>query len=585
MNKSKAGYGFNLFNFKLQHQIVLYFCIFFILPTIIVLVIMYNIYFNYYSNKVQVYTSQLINQVNTTIDSKLMIYNNITRQIYYNTDIINSLQKISPDPYKKMLIEKSVSDTILSLVNVDKYVLSAYILTAGMDIYYVGYGTPAPEENFSKIKELAARGDGRVVWTPTEKTQSVFNDLAFRALREIKSQDGRRAGTLVLIIKEEFFNDLYQNINFGYRSNNFIVTKNLMLVSSKDKKSIGKRMNQTYLKRVVNEGHGNFITSIEGKKSLVVFSSSSITGWTFVSVIPMKEILKDVYTIRNTIALIMLIFLFFLILLTFMLSRRITNPIKKLSDTMKIVQAGHFDVTIENSNNDEIGSLSRSFNTMIGKVNELIQALKEKEKAKAKAELYALQSQINPHFMYNTLNSIKFMAVLNNQDSIKNMVSSLIALLKNAAKNSDELIQIGQEMELIQNYIYIQSVRFGDFSVNYHIPEELKKHKIMKFTMQPVVENSILHGFGGKNIYGNIDIYVEANQEQIIIRVRDNGLGMDQETLSGLFSEKAANGYSEMGIKNINDRIKLNYGEKYGIHVRSEEGTGTEVLIHLPLIE
>ncbi|WP_419294590.1 cache domain-containing sensor histidine kinase [Clostridium diolis] len=538
------------------------------------------------SEKVQMYNYQLINQINTNIDSKLMIYNNLTRQIYSNKEIIENMKKSYHDSYEKSLIEKSVSDVMLSLINVDKYILSAYVITSDGDVFYNGYGTSVIEDDYSNIEEMALEADGRVVWIPTQKNQAVFNELAFSATREIKTQDGSRAGTLVIILKEAFFEDLYKNVNLRYKSNNFIVSDDLTVVSSINKDMIGKKLDDKYLQKAVNLKNGSFIEKIEDQENFVVFSTSTITGWTFVSTIPVKELLKEVYSIRDMLIMILIIFIIFLAFLCYILPRSITMPIKKLSQTIQIVQKGCFTVSVENTNNDEIGSLSRSFNVMIKKLNELVLEVKEKEKEKSKAELVALQSQINPHFMYNTLNSIKFIAGLNKQTAIKNMVTSLINLLKNVAKNSDGLISLEEEMSLLQDYIYIQNIRFGNFNIVYHVPEEYKMFKIIKFTLQPIIENSIIHGFSEKGMFGEIHIYAFIKNDKLYIEVKDNGTGMEKEILTDLFKkEEGGDRYSKMGIKNINDRIVLNYGENYGLKVSSELNNGTTVTIVLPILE
>ena len=518
-----------LLNYRLQYKIIISFVIFIFIPTIVVLLVMYNIYFNFMSEKVQMYNYQLISQINTNIDSKLMIYNNLTRQIYSNKDIIENMKKPYHDPYEKSLIEKSVSDVMLSLINVDKYILSAYVITSDGVVFYNGYGTSVPEEDYSSIEQIALKADGRVVWSPTQKNQVVFNELAFSATREIKSQDGSRAGTLVVILKETFFEDLYKNVNLAYKANNFIVSDDLTVVSSMNKDVIGKKLEDKYLQKAVSMKKGSFIEKIGDEENLVVFSTSTITGWTFISTTPVKELLSDVYSIRNILIMILIIFIIFLGFLCYILPRSITMPIEKLSQTIEIVQKGCFTVSVDNTNNDEIGSLSRSFNVMIKKLNELVLEVKEKEKEKSKFELVALQSQINPHFMYNTLNSIKFIAGLNKQTAIKNMVSALINLLKNAAKNNDGLISLEEEMYLLQDYIYIQNIRFGNFNIVYHIPEEYKNYKIIKFTLQPIIENSILHGFSENGMFGEVHIYAFIKDEKLYIVVRDNGRGMDKE--------------------------------------------------------
>ncbi|MCB2354544.1 hypothetical protein [Clostridium estertheticum] len=167
-----------------------------------------------------------------------MRYNNLTRQIYSNKAIIQSMKKPYKDTYEKYEIQKSVVDIMLSLINIDKYVFSSYIMTNDGRVYYNGYGTPYNDGNYEKIRKKAFEADGRVVWMPTEKLQSILNDMGFSAVREIKSQDGTKVGTLVLIISDSFFNDIYKNINLSKTSTNIVVSQDLTVVSSMDKNLI-----------------------------------------------------------------------------------------------------------------------------------------------------------------------------------------------------------------------------------------------------------------------------------------------------------------------------------------------------------
>lgn len=577
-----------LTNFSLQYRILASFIMLIFIPTIFVLLFIYNIYLNFMSEKVRTYAYETTKEINQNIDSNLKVYTNLTMQIYSNKDIIENMEKSYKDLSEQLEIEKSIRNVLRNLINYDKYVVSSYLISSDGTKYTDGMEFPDIDDRLKYLKIIAEKSDGRVEWVPSEKMKSTFGKdfFIFNAVREIKTSDGTKVGSLMLMLRDDFFEDLYKDINFGNNAKSFIISNDMVVVSSIDKTLNRKRLDDDYLRRVIAMKKGSFINVIDNIRYLVVFSTSDISNWTFVSLIPINELLKEVLGVKNVILLIIILFTTFILILSFIFSSRIAMPVKKLVNAIKQVEEGHFDVSIETRNNDEIGNLSRSFVSMVDKIHGLIRDVKEKEKLKSRAELAALQSQINPHFMYNTLNSIKWIAILNKQENIKNMVSALIDLLKNAAKNNQDVITIRDEIELLKSYTFIQGVRFTNFKTIYNVEKEVMDYKIMKFTLQPIVENSILHGFGKIDRLGEIIISIsKLDEKRLHIEIKDNGLGINEKVIGDLLEKEEAAHYNKMGLTNVNYRIKLNYGEDYGLKILSKLGEGTKVELTLPIIQ
>jgi len=265
----------------------------------------------------------------------------------------------------------------------------------------------------------------------------------------------------------------------------------------------------------------------------------------------------------------------------------ITRPIKGLIKNMALVEKGQFDNLYIVNSNDEVGLLSKRFNIMSLELKGLVDKIYQKEKEKFEAEMNALQAQINPHFLYNTLNSIKWIAAMQKSEKIVQLIESLICMLRYATHKVGDMVTIGEEVENVKNYVTIQQVRYyNKLSVQYDIDENLKRNKIIKFTVQPIVENAVFHGLSTREEGGMIKIEIKRHEEDILITVEDNGVGMDKETIEKVnwnisnFKEK----FNNIGISNVNSRLKMQFGEKYGVRFESEAGKGTKFFILIPVI-
>jgi two-component system sensor histidine kinase YesM len=256
---------------------------------------------------------------------------------------------------------------------------------------------------------------------------------------------------------------------------------------------------------------------------------------------------------------------------------------------MKQVEKGNFDIQTEIGEMNEIGQLGRSFNLMVSRTKFLMEEMIHNQENKRKSELLLLQSQINPHFLYNTLDSIVWMAEQKQHEEVVLMTSALAKLFRASITKDQELVPIRVEIEHITNYLLIQKMRYEeelDYVID--IDESILSYKTLKILLQPFVENAIYHGI--RNMYGIEDGRItirgrEAN-DQIVFEVEDNGLGMTPEQLGKIrFNGEQDTRNQGIGIRNVNERIKLYFGHEYGIQIRSEIEVGTCVTITIPKLE
>lgn len=268
------------------------------------------------------------------------------------------------------------------------------------------------------------------------------------------------------------------------------------------------------------------------------------------------------------------------------LSSRITGPLRMLTDHISgQINAKYLttDPSIEEGE-DEIAEIGKAFNRLVRHINGLIKAQKKMYEQKQELEMNALQAQINPHFLYNTLDSVRWMAVIQKANGIADTVMSLENLLRNMAKGAGDKITLREELSLAQDYVNLQQVRYMEiFDYICDVPEEYMDYMIVKMTMQPVIENAILHGIVPTGTYGEIKVGIRETEKDLYISIEDNGTGVDGKEFQNLVkNRKNKNGMSGIGVANVDERLRMMYGKKYGLIFEGEKGRFARVIIHIP---
>lgn len=281
--------------------------------------------------------------------------------------------------------------------------------------------------------------------------------------------------------------------------------------------------------------------------------------------------------------------LLMLIFLSYYIPLSITRPIRKLGEVTDQVAKGNLSVRSDVEAGAEVGMLSDSLNTMINKINELLEQVKKEQVRLRKAEFELLQSQINPHFLYNTLDAIVWLAEAGEQKKVVSMVGSLSDFFRTSLNQGKDIVLVREELQHVRSYLEIQQVRYQDI-LQYEIcvPKELDKYLIPKITIQPLVENALYHGIKNKRGSGKIIISGREEEENFIIRIEDNGIGIREERLEEVrigIKHRTLTENAIYGLYNVNERIRLNFGEPYGISIESTYGEGTVVNILLPYAE
>lgn len=326
----------------------------------------------------------------------------------------------------------------------------------------------------------------------------------------------------------------------------------------------------------------------EGGRPATYYRSGT-TGWYILQTLSITEIEEQKRVFYNIIFLTVLALIVLGTFLSAFLGGHINQPIRKINAKVKQIAGGDFSRLEEIESDDEIGEIGKGINRMSEDIRDHMDQAVRDEKAKRELELRVLQTQVNPHFLYNTLNSIKWMATIQKNTGIGEMATALSRLLRNMAKGVSAEIPLREELSLVEDYVLIQQFRYsGQFNVRYEVDENVLDCRIIKFTLQPIVENAIFHGIAPKNRLGTIVIRAGRRDGEVHLSVRDNGVGIAPEAVNDILSNTAihsGDSLNSIGVANVNERIRMSYGEQYGLAIRSFPEEGTEVAITIPVKE
>lgn len=398
---------------------------------------------------------------------------------------------------------------------------------------------------------------------------------------------GQTLGLVELTIMESYIADQYRNIDIGKNGSIFIVNKQGLVSSHTDKRELYKSVaDQPYFSWVTAHEGGEQFRDASGRELLVVSRYFPRLDWTIVGTVPVREIMKDNDILTQRFLALGIVFVLTGVILSFVIATSITKPLNKIKATVKNVQEGNLDVWLDLKSRDEIGALAREFNKMVDRTKTLMSSMVEEQKRKREFELAALQAQINPHFLYNTLESICALADLKRNADIVAVVNRLASFYRGVLSKGNAIIPMEDEIHITRTYLEILKVRYGaQLDYSFDIEMNVYRCQTVKLLLQPIVENSVYHGLKNKRGKGLISVRAAVDGDMLKIMVEDNGVGMKPEMLEGIFKPLQDQGRQRsFGLKSTDERIKLYFGMEYGLSVSSEYGAGTTVTVKLPAI-
>lgn len=410
--------------------------------------------------------------------------------------------------------------------------------------------------------------------------------------RFIADQDGNDPlGILIVDLKFNRIKELCESLVVGDNGYTFILDDQDRYVFHPVQQLVYSGIRNEPVDRVAAASGGLPVPAFQDGGRHYLVSVSIPTGWRVVSVSHDSDLVTGWGYVQVTYAVIGLVMFVVLGFITNFISQGITRPVHQLQEIMRSVETGEFKVAGELKATDEIRELAREYDIMVSRIRDLMNANAREQELKRKSDLKALQAQINPHFLYNTLDSIVWMAEMGKSPEVVKMTSALSRLFRTSISRGRELIRLRDELDHVRNYLTIQKMRYEDkFHYNIEVDDSLLDLTVLKIILQPLVENAIYHGVRGASYTGLIEIGGAVENNLLRLWVRDNGVGMDGAELeallrhlSGPVGESAGSNQQGLGVRNVHERIRLYFGPDYGLEIQSEPENGTTIHCRLPL--
>ena len=432
-------------------------------------------------------------------------------------------------------------------------------------------------------EKMAGKKAG-LIWNGIEKNY-IKSDISsypyvMTLIKNIFDTSGEKQyGTFLISISENEVSKLMAPE--GQLPKRVILDENMKVISSTIKEWLNKPFKSICNCDFPVDAKSYFMfKDVKGEKLIISFNT--IRNWKVVDIKSYDSITKQLDDVRNRLLIVNAIFILVFLGISALIAQNISKPLRRLTKIMLKTDLESSSSEKDNIRRDEIGILEGSFNIMRNNIKILMQDNIDKERKKKDAELKSLQAQISPHFLFNTLNAVRWAAMNNNTKKAADMVFALSNLLRMTIVKGNELITVEEEIENLKNYANIFQMRHStEFQLLCNIEDDIKLYKIPKLLLQPLVENAIIHGFEGVLSGGVIEITGYKREGFVIICVKDNGNGMDINSLTEKKDEKEFK-FSGIGVNNIDERIKLYFGEKYGLNIKSSPGKGTTVEVQLP---
>lgn len=524
---------------------------------------------------------------NITLTSQDLLYEEQIYRVFQAGENGNSLTNYE----KAQQINGILKRIILSRNDIE----SICLFRNGEDYYY-------SDNNVAKssLREVALYDDmldaaqivnGKPVWYLDGQGRSVQNVYLTRLIRDKDSLE--EIGLMVIQVKIKYLETLLQGLMTKNALNIAVFSADFQQISARNK-------DESYLDndRLFSLISGNSGSVIDRKNNtLVTFVSMGSPDWIICSYVPLKILLEDTNALKWMLLLVTLLSITVMSFIGIRMATDIVNPINKLAETMMIVNSGNGTYVLETDRDDELGILNNAFNRMIKENKRLIKVVYQEQIMRTESEIKALQAQINPHFLFNTLETINWIAQLNDVTEVSDIVTSLSALMDASIGRGDKFISVREEFEYVEHYLSIMKKRYENrFDFIKTVECGVEEIKIPRLLIQPLIENAVYHGV--KKRLGNVTVSLSAGTEdgKLIIVVMDNGVGIGAKVLSEInsrlkidndtyFKQVHSGERKHVGIDNVNRRIKLLYGDKYGLRIESTEGEYTRIAVEIPMRE
>ena len=529
--------------------------------------------------------SQTLSMINLNMVSEIEKYQYLCGSVCISEEIKEGLLKKDMTDMEKNKAMNQIQSMIRSKIiypaqakNITVYDTEGNIF---YDLGYDGFYQEDVERILSRLEE-----ENQDVWTYVHTYRDRDILVLGRRIYEQYNKSRVIGYTLISIDEKIFSKTVLEPVGLSDSSNIMYLNLDGTILSSWDRSvTMGKKADTKLLKNIqarLPRKTDSFSIQKDGEEQLVTYIFNKNLNQLFVYMMPYHYINSEVYAMLKRILIVAVFLVLLCVGIVAMVYSGIMTPIKSMLDFCKDLSGGNLSARIQDTHKDELSDLSGSMNHMADTIEGLIQQQKEQEKKKRELELQMLQYQLNPHFLFNTLNSLRFVAAMHKDQIVSDGIQALSSLLQNTLTNKNEYITIGEELENLENYFSILRIRYaGSFEYSFHVEdEELLSCLVPKLILQPLAENSVMHGSSDDGTVMEIEITCWEEENHIILELSDDGKGfkVTEEALKPHANRK------KIGVSNVNDRIQLNFGREYGLKIKSNPGEGTVCTLTLPIL-
>ncbi|MCH5250771.1 MAG: sensor histidine kinase [Lachnospiraceae bacterium] len=549
---------------------------------------LYNNFVNRMEDTMSQNMEQLLDQTAINLETYLRNMRRISDAMYYSVIKDKNLATDTLDEEMNLLYEANKGNliSIACYTNSGKLVAAAPVATQKENIDIVN------QEWFTE-----AVGQMENIHFSTPHVQNLFDNTSYRyywviSLSQAVELTNRGNSTLGVLLVDMNYSSIEQLLNKANTDTDseyvYLMDGDGEIIYHPKQKLLYTNLYEENNLAAVNYEDGSIEEEFQGEKRLVTVKTISYTGWKIVSVVPMSGFNVGMSDLRLVVILFVSLAMLMIIVLNQLVSARIAKPLQKLNESVKEWESGNMNPDIYMGGSLEVEHLGRTLRSTVEQLQQLMNDIVVEQEEKRKSELDALQSQINPHFLYNTLDSIVWMIEGERYDDAVFMITQLASLFRISLSRGKTIISIEDEIKHAQNYMNIQKRRYKDsFSVKFCIEDAILGCCTVKLIIQPLLENAIYYGVEGMDGDGEIEIIGYRKENDVYIEVKDNGLGMPEEMVDALLTEndRVRKKGSGVGLINVHNRIRLRFGDLYGLEIESRLDEGTTVRIHLPYIK
>lgn len=579
-------------------KLVLAFVLLITVPVGIVSSLFYKTASDVIAGNVRQSAKQTARQASESLETVLTAGTDVAQQLLSDMQIQRAIAReleghLTTD--ERIAINDLIKNTLDNVMFHNSFVQSIYIFKDEGTQWGSGLFSVSKAER-QRVKEKpwyrqAKEAGNRTIWLPLGyDSYSGGGDRTVLVMPLVKGLTNlstlQNVGVLMVNLDGKRILDKFNDLSLGKSGRFFVVDEEGTVVIDPRLERIGASIrNERWGTEIVG------MTDVErefewsdGERLHYFVARKIANGWTVVGTVPTDEVIGDINRIRNQTWLYGLLFSLVAVATAFYISRRVTQPLIRLMRAMKKAELGDLGVRAAVDSRDEIGQLSHRFNEMIGQIRALIRRVGEEERQKKEAELRALRYQINPHFLYNTLTSIRWLARYGRGEEAYRALGILAQLLESVMGKQGPLSTLGDEIDLLHKYMEIHRFRYNKpISLHVECPEELRGLRVPRMLLQPLVENAVFHGIAPLEGDGEIRLSVSGTPEAVTIRVEDNGVGMTNDQLERLLADDKKSGLWGIGLRHVQELIRLYGGESAGLSVESAPGRGTSVVLTLAM--